>query len=1523
MARAAVIPQSPAKRASRPRGRPAAAASTAAARAKAKTATTAPATTTIASKAATGVRKGTVARTASRGAVDDDETDEDELGVIENEKAKPVRGKGKASTTTAGSTGTAGRGRKPAARSATPESESDDDDELAQVDVPKKRVGRPRAKPQEQIGAAPKPRGRPKGSTNAKSTTTKSVTGMEATNPKQVAISEAALRSNLLRGPAKKKTVTFQDESGSEGEEDEGEQIAAAPTGGRKKATAASSRQTGRKMAGTGRGQKPVAPKSPVKPLSPKKANQVTKSLSSYAGSDGEEDELIAEKGPIRLTAQSPTKHSSAKTGLSSPVKRINLTPGRTFKSVDENGNPVRRSIDFNDITSMSSPAREPSPSPFHYTMRETPRRIGFELRDSTHTKPIGQPDFSAPSQGSPLKASPRKAPVETPRGRPFGLRDDLKPVAQPNFTPGETSTLKSSPKKGLFGTPRASTMAPFDGTKPLVQPSFTPAQTSPLKTSPKKGNLAASFSQSAMRSSMKSSTPSFNPRISLLQSPAKKTATPFKSSMTPMKTALVEQQGSTTPREESVAAAGLPTPKAEEPLMRHDLHGMDQDQSQEDSEDELSMDYQHDDDDAPAQPEDHMEFGEEEEREDDMDEVAVVGDAAHAEHEITTGEDHAVPAYDAGYAEEPVHEAQEHNVEESSLDLGEELAETFDVKETEDQGYVDNNRVEETVRNLEAEIDEEDVDNLVQGVLQDFVDYVGEPVKDQEPAEEPGNEDQVQHQDIEPEMQSEEPFQVSDHEDEVEPEVAHQEEIPQQDIPENIDHVDDVESAREDSEVDELANEEFDQVSIHQSEEESDDGSDEQDFGFDDGTTLVGIDVNQRYMSPQRRTEAQRGLTFEREVRDVAIQVPSSPIVGDDHYRDGIKERMTSDGDAQSEQHPMQRSINRPEAPSLPEPSVLDQRAPEHRSIFENAPRFTPLGQQFSEWKTGSEERRPRRSLFSFGGAPRRPSGRMSASSEVSYPDLSRQSISSSRQSPLAEVATQDVEDESMEPAGEDQPEAEPETLDDDALKPHEAPKQPEIFTDPENETPEAGEHGIPHASVPDSIPVQDASPAPAVAPAVNNESDDEKENENIPAPAPAPATPMKNRINPPQTFHTVSKVPLKPEGDVSPLKMSRKRGRSLSNVSPSRASPRLRRSFLLSREEENVPTYSPRKSPRMESPTRRPQRWSSTHSRANSVERRQSLSKPTKMPSRSPSPAKSPRKSIGGNGQALQGAVVYVDVHTTEGEDASGIFIELLQQMGARCVKNWSWNPRASVMPEEGTDQKDGKVGITHVVYKDGGVRTLEKVRSARGLVKCVGVGWVLDCERENKWVEEAPYAVDSSIIPRGGAKRRKSMEPRALSNINGTLVKTDPTAADRRRSGVTPPISFPSRSGTESSEPPQTPTSSRKYNPAHTEADQNYTQTPRTPGYRFNMDDYMGMSPTTPFYLSRAKIVQQTCPPKQTNQGLFPVSSSAVKARSRGELDGGDDVEGSKALRLKLEAARRKSLAFKPSRGSPLIE
>jgi len=62
------------------------------------------------------------------------------------------------------------------------------------------------------------------------------------------------------------------------------------------------------------------------------------------------------------------------------------------------------------------------------------------------------------------------------------------------------------------------------------------------------------------------------------------------------------------------------------------------------------------------------------------------------------------------------------------------------------------------------------------------------------------------------------------------------------------------------------------------------------------------------------------------------------------------------------------------------------------------------------------------------------------------------------------------------------------------------------------------------------------------------------------------------------------------------------------------------------------------------------------------------------------------------------------------------------------------------------------------------DGRVRTLEKIRLAGDIAKRVGAGWVLDCEKENKW-----YTVDSTTFPRGGG--RKSMEPHTLSNNKGS--------------------------------------------------------------------------------------------------------------------------------------------------------
>jgi len=72
------------------------------------------------------------------------------------------------------------------------------------------------------------------------------------------------------------------------------------------------------------------------------------------------------------------------------------------------------------------------------------------------------------------------------------------------------------------------------------------------------------------------------------------------------------------------------------------------------------------------------------------------------------------------------------------------------------------------------------------------------------------------------------------------------------------------------------------------------------------------------------------------------------------------------------------------------------------------------------------------------------------------------------------------------------------------------------------------------------------------------------------------------------------------------------------------------------------------------------------------------------------------------------------------------------------------------------------------------DGRVRTLEKIRLAGDIAKRVGAGWVLDCEKENKW-----YTVDSTsanretgaaaITQRGDSPERGAPFSPALARYN----------------------------------------------------------------------------------------------------------------------------------------------------------
>ena len=210
---------------------------------------------------------------------------------------------------------------------------------------------------------------------------------------------------------------------------------------------------------------------------------------------------------------------------------------------------------------------------------------------------------------------------------------------------------------------------------------------------------------------------------------------------------------------------------------------------------------------------------------------------------------------------------------------------------------------------------------------------------------------------------------------------------------------------------------------------------------------------------------------------------------------------------------------------------------------------------------------------------------------------------------------------------------------------------------------------------------------------------------------------TPAKKISQQPREIHTVSKVPLRDCAEGSPLIVTRQRSRSfggpLSVVHGARHDSAGQSEAPQDADNENVRLDQPA-TPVLVATTL-PQTPGSA------------------MRLDAETPGRSVRKPVVPD--VLQGAVVFVDVHTSEGADASGIFVDLLTQMGARCVKQWSWNPKTSMgsslngTAPQAASSDTTRVGITHVVYKDGGKRTLEKVRSSNGAVLCVGVGWVLE--------------------------------------------------------------------------------------------------------------------------------------------------------------------------------------------------
>jgi len=262
------------------------------------------------------------------------------------------------------------------------------------------------------------------------------------------------------------------------------------------------------------------------------------------------------------------------------------------------------------------------------------------------------------------------------------------------------------------------------------------------------------------------------------------------------------------------------------------------------------------------------------------------------------------------------------------------------------------------------------------------------------------------------------------------------------------------------------------------------------------------------------------------------------------------------------------------------------------------------------------------------------------------------------------------------------------------------------------ELDLPEQLEESAPIEEQEPEEPTQNVEPAPSEA---SQEYGDENAMPLDPAlfaSAPTPQPPVQQVYSTPKRVlaervcHTVSKVPLKAPAEVTPMRPSpKKRSASISRLPIQRPSNTLTRN-------NTVISYSPTKNtPRAKTPRRSPD--AGMEEACNTPTKEE-----TELWSTLGTPSRTPRRDL--NNALLKGAVVFVDVHTTEGADASVLFTELLTQMGAKCLKSWNWNPNS----EDGS-----KIGITHVVFKDGGKRTLEKARETNGVVSCVGVGWVLE--------------------------------------------------------------------------------------------------------------------------------------------------------------------------------------------------
>jgi len=218
----------------------------------------------------------------------------------------------------------------------------------------------------------------------------------------------------------------------------------------------------------------------------------------------------------------------------------------------------------------------------------------------------------------------------------------------------------------------------------------------------------------------------------------------------------------------------------------------------------------------------------------------------------------------------------------------------------------------------------------------------------------------------------------------------------------------------------------------------------------------------------------------------------------------------------------------------------------------------------------------------------------------------------------------------------------------------------------------------------------------------------------------------------------------------------------------------------------------------------------------------------------------------------QVFTGLTFVVDVrdHRT-GADASGLFAPLLEELGARVAPTWGSSSDA----------------VTHVLFKDGDLLTLEKVVAARGAVAAVNIGYALDCDRLAQRLDPAPYLIDLAAVPglcspaKAAAASPAAAGPApphspACTPLRQTLAEIEfPTIAGLR-------IKTPSFAASKGAATATTPfVAGAMGSAALTMVDE---------------EDKENVSPT-PTNVGDTPLLQKSCPAKQEHKPLFALSTA----------------------------------------------